>query len=351
MNFLYFLSYLFFFNNLINQYQSFFLLKSSFHKIRRNLPVFHLLNNINNIDNINIDNINIDNLGTNPINENDFNPTDFINVLKKGNPNINDNMKNNDIETIDETLDKQIFRVYPYTNLDLPILKDCNNYFSGKIQKKIFWHQNSDQLFVYLPIDKHITVNDISAKFEAKTLSLNIKNNKDLFIEFFDRIIPDGSFYCFEYDKNGQKYIQLDLEKRFRMINWKDLFIQQDNNSDTNSDDDLKDQREKILQKLFAANKGMSKLTGNSPQSYEEMLNDEKLMDSINQDIDTNPKIVDYELDKMEQVDLAEFEKKLKDSNIGIVEVDNDQMFGVNQRSDDDDNRVASENIIDIESE
>ena len=29
-----------------------------------------------------------------------------------------------------------------------------------------------------------------------------------------ERIIPEGSFWTFEYDKDGKKYLQFDLEKR-----------------------------------------------------------------------------------------------------------------------------------------
>jgi len=154
----------------------------------------------------------------------------------------------------------------------LPVLPDCNNYYSGKFEE-YFWHQNSDQVYVYIPIDDDVTKADVKAKFEAKQVTVTIKGEEVIQFECLERIIPDGSFWVIETDKKeGKRYVQLDLEKRFRMINWKGLFGEA---QEEQVDDSAK--RSQMLEKLFAANKGISKLTGASPESIDEMMSNPDL--------------------------------------------------------------------------
>ena len=113
------------------------------------------------------------------------------------------------------------------TETTLPVLPDCNNYYSGTYNG-MTWHQNSDQVYVYIPIDADIRKSSIEVKFEARYIQVSIDGQDDIVFACFERIIPDGSFWVIEQDDNDStgetKYIMLDLEKRFRMINWKNLF-------------------------------------------------------------------------------------------------------------------------------
>ena len=195
---------------------------------------------------------------------------------------------------------EQISRKYPFDDYteQLPILPDCNNYYSGKYGD-YSWHQNADQVFVYLPVDDSITKRDVEVKFEALSVQLFI--NDELITEFatIERLIPDGSFWVFEQDKNGQKYIQLDLEKRYRMINWKNLFIEAPKTTESEAEN-----RRKMLESLFAANKGMSKMTGKEPESMDEMMKNEALMKMI-REVNSKPEFsedADYEGDEEEVI-------------------------------------------------
>jgi len=180
---------------------------------------------------------------------------------------------------------EEIFRKYPFDNDKLPILPDCNNYYSGKYGDS-FWHQNADQVYVFIPIDNDIGKNDIDVKFEAKKVTVSITGKDKLSFDCLERIIPDGSFWILEEDKSDKtmKYLLLDLEKRLRMINWRNLFGPAPEMKSPSEQNDL-------LQKLFAANKGMAKIMGDgaSPESIKDMLQDENLMRSITEEPNLNP--------------------------------------------------------------
>lgn len=118
--------------------------------------------------------------------------------------------------------------------------------------------QNSDQVFVYIPILAGVFARDINIKFDAKGCTIKIQSssqNQDLRINTPERVIPDGCFWTIEEaSKNNKRYIQLDMEKRLRMMNWKNLFSDKPAEE---SDADLNVRRQEMLSKLFAANKGM----------------------------------------------------------------------------------------------
>ena len=180
--------------------------------------------------------------------------------------------------------------MYPFVNTTLPVLPDCNNYYSGRF-KDYFWHQNADQVYVYIPVDDHITKREVTVNFEARKVIVNVKGEEVVEFDCLERIIPEGSFWVFEADeKEGKKYLQLDLEKRFRMINWKNLFGEATSQS-SGGDDEAK--RNAMLEKLFAANKGISQLTGASPESVEEMINNPDLYTMLNEEVNTSPQVVD----------------------------------------------------------
>ena len=197
-----------------------------------------------------------------------------------------------------EAKSEQIFREYQYEDAQLPVLPECNQYYSGSFGD-YFWHQNADQVYVFMPLsDDGVSKKDIDVKFAAKSVEVLIRGQRVAFFECLERIIPDGSFWVVETsDKDGKRYLQLDLEKRFRMINWKNLF-----GSAPDRGDDLEAQsnRSEMLKKLFAANKGMSKLIkdqaaasggggsdgdGEGAETMEEMLQNQDLVRMISDQV------------------------------------------------------------------
>lgn len=120
----------------------------------------------------------------------DFDPKDFIKVLKAGSSSFTPppTNYNEGAEFVDE-LKEQIFRKYPYADIELPVLPDCDNYFSGK-SGDFFWHQNSDQVFVFFPLKNDIDKRDISVKFQALKVEVNIGDSDPISFNCMERIIP-----------------------------------------------------------------------------------------------------------------------------------------------------------------
>jgi len=186
---------------------------------------------------------------------------------------------------------EQIYREYPYEQTELPILPDRNNYYSGSLGDW-FWHQNADQVYVFIPLPEGVGKKDIDVKFSALSVEVLIDDKRLAYFECLERIIPDGSFWVVEASaKDGKRYLQLDLEKRFRMINWKNLFDKAPpspaSKTGGSSPADL-ESRSKMLEKLFAANKGMSKImkdAGQDPETVDEMLENQDLVKMISDKI------------------------------------------------------------------
>ena len=215
---------------------------------------------------------------------------------------------------------EEIYRKYPFENSSLPLLQDCNNYFSGKFGD-YFWHQNADQVYVYIPIDEAAKKDDIRVDFNAKSVSVFLHDKELISFECLERIIPDGSFWVMEKDSLSNRYILLDLEKRYRMINWKGLFGEPETNMDE------EETRRESLKQLFNANKGMSKLTGQRVESLEEL---EKLVGISNND---EPQEVSRELVDFETMS-KEFEKN--------------KFIDIEDSDDDNDDGTNKDNVIDV---
>lgn len=186
-------------------------------------------------------------------------------------------------EQVAKAAGEEIYRKYPFEETQLPLLPDCNNYYSGSFGE-FFWHQNADQVYVFIPIDETVGKKDVEVKFQAKSVEVKVSGAQVVAFQCLERIIPDGSFWVVEASqKDGRRYIQLDLEKRFRMINWKNLFgvpVTEGGGAEAKSTTDL-ESRSKMLEKLFAANKGMSRITGESAESVNDMLDNEDLVKMI----------------------------------------------------------------------
>jgi len=151
--------------------------------------------------------------------------------------------------------EEQVHRGYTTegSSLVLPKLADCDNYYSG-VSGDFFWHQNSDQVFVFFPIDDTIGKEDVDATFAARYVRLRIKGREEISFPCVERIIPEGSFWVMERDPtSGQRYVMVDLEKRFRMINWKNLFgnLPAVSDSSKKSDDE---RRAEMMEKLMGLN-------------------------------------------------------------------------------------------------
>ncbi len=211
---------------------------------------------------------------------------DSLPIASEDNTQSNKLDENDTHETIDEKVEEEVlFRKYPFGNTQLPILPDCDNYFSGKY-KDYFWNQNADQVYVYIPIDDSVDKNDVTVKFDVQRVEIKVKGEIVTSLKFSERLIPAGSFWIFERDNEGRKYLQLDIEKRFRMFNWKGVFSESasEKGATEDADSEANATRKKMLEALFAANKGMSKLHGGTPESIEDMMANEQLMKMISVD-------------------------------------------------------------------
>ena len=252
---------------------------------------------------------------------------DFDEALKSLGPVWDRKLNEKDSEVYDkirknqEEKAEEIYRKYPFEEVSLPILPDCNNYYSGKFGD-YFWHQNSDQVYVYIPIDDSVLKGDIHIKFEARNVEVKVHDEKLISFQCLERIIPDGSFWIIEQDQAGKRYLQLDLEKRFRMINWKSLFGEA-----VEEDVHNIEARAKMMEKLFAANKGMSRLTGVPAETISEI--NEEYFNKISAPVDSQPTI------------FGEMEDGTK-SNFGK---------GFNDDDDDDDDELSFDDLKVVDTE
>jgi hypothetical protein len=238
-------------------------------------------------------------------------------------------------------LDEETFREYPteYKDSGLPLLPDANNYWSGS-SEDMFWHQNSDNVFVFIPLEDSHNKRNINVDFQALSVTVNLPGKDKIEFSCEERLIPDGSFWIIEEDKDGKRFLHLDIEKRFRMINWKALF------GDTPAEDSADDieKRSKMLEKLFAANKGMSKLTGQEPESINEMLENEDLVRMMADKI-YGPEVVGVKDDEGNRLDdiLADIDFDVNE--LGGVTLDEDEDEG------EDGDKIKNDGVIDVEAE
>jgi hypothetical protein len=143
----------------------------------------------------------------------DFNPKDYYTVVKP------EDLQKEVYDKVDASLKdynvsgEEVFRVYPYADLGLPVLNDCNNYFSGRFEDN-FWHQNSDHVNVFIPLNDDEGKRDISIDFKVTKITIQIGNRETMELDASEKLIIDGSFWCLEEDKSGNRYVQLDIEKR-----------------------------------------------------------------------------------------------------------------------------------------
>ena len=239
-------------------------------------------------------------------------------------------------------LEEETFREYPesFREAGLPLLTDHGNYWSGR-SGDMFWHQNSDNVFVFIPLGDDMNKRNINVDFQALGVEVTLPGKDTIKISCLERLIPDGSFWIIEEDKQGNRYLHLDLEKRFRMINWKSLFGEP---PAEDSDADEIEKRSQMLEKLFAANKGMAKMTGQEPESMQEMMENEDLVRMMADKI-YGPEVMgveDGEGNRLDEI-LADLDPDFDVNSIsGVSMPDNDDDNGDDEEGDDDD-------VIDVE--
>ena len=227
------------------------------------------------------------------------------------------------------TLEEETFRDYAkYADRGLPLLPDLNNYWAGS-SGDMFWHQNSDNVFVLIPLEDDHNKRNIKVDFQALSVTVSLPGKDKIEFSCEERLIPDGSFWIIEEDKDGKRFLHLDIEKRFRMINWKALF------GDTPAEDSADDieKRSKMLEKLFAANKGMAKLTGQEPESMDEMLRNEDLVRMMADKI-YGPEVVGVEDNEGNRLDEILANIDFDANDIAGVTLDDDEEEGHGEDND-----------------
>lgn len=173
---------------------------------------------------------------------------------------------------------EETFKEYPFTNLSLPVLSDSKDYWSGKYGN-YFWHQNRDQLYIFIPVDDSVSKSDISVVFNPIDIDVSFADTK-IHIECPHNIGPSGCFWVLEHDIHDNKYILLELEKRVGYINWSSLFSYK--HPLPGSSVTLDPHKAAMVEKFFAANQGLAKLNGvDDPQTMESMMNDPDFMSSL----------------------------------------------------------------------
>ncbi|RYH26739.1 hypothetical protein EON65_14010 [archaeon] len=244
------------------------------------------------------------------------------------------------------SIGEETYRKYPFADLGLPLLLDHNNYYSGKFQDS-FWHQNADQVLVFIPLDDSVSKSEIKANFEATKLSISVKGETIVAVRCFERIIPDGSFWIIEEDKNGQRYIQLDLEKRYRMLNWRAFFGPP---PAINDDPVAAQSRSKLLESLMSANKGLSKLTGVPAETMDEMMKNPDFLDVVTRPADLETKMTVKDASgqtislNMNDLGFGEFRQN---EPMTLAELDtNDPTFPYKSQ-DEDDNKMQGDEADD----
>lgn len=208
---------------------------------------------------------------------------------------------------------QELYRIYPYQDIGLPVLFDVNNYYSGTFGN-IFWHQNADQVLIHIPLHEYdgdnLVRRDIDSVFDHEFIKLTIKDQTILSFKPIQKIKPDGCFWSFERSSNGVRYIQLDIEKKFQYSNWKGLFA----DIPDRELEDL-DLRSQMLEKLYKLNQAV---TDGSSKTIEEMLQDPQIMDLIVNELDEERKKVDQKKDKLSAA-LSSVEQQLSSEEERLV--------------------------------
>ena len=144
-----------------------------------------------------------------------------------------------------------IHATYNFAHLGLPKLADVKNYFSGQY-KDNFWQQNANEVLIFIPVDKSISKVDVNITFDVFEVLVQIAGQDTMKLPLPERTIPLGCYWLFENDVNGQKYIQICLEKRYRMINWKSVFLPKK----VQSVEELQNEKNALLRQFYEANVG-----------------------------------------------------------------------------------------------
>jgi hypothetical protein len=180
---------------------------------------------------------------------------------------------------------QEFYRIYPFPHLGLQILYDNNNYYSGTYGN-IFWQQNADQVLIHYPLNDSIVKSDIECHFDYLLCEIKIANQRVFTFKPFEKVWPDGCFWTIELDKDNNRYLTIDLDKRLKFSNWRGLFRDISDNEFDNLD-----LRSKLLMKLHHL-KQQGKLEDKYLRfkTLEEMLDDEELVNLLLDEMDKEEK-------------------------------------------------------------
>jgi hypothetical protein len=132
------------------------------------------------------------------------------------------------------------------------------------------------------------------------------------------------------------------------MINWKNLFGEAPKVVEGEAEE-----RRKMLESLFAANKGMSQMTGKEPESMDEMMKNKELMKMI-KEVNENPEFLeslDSRPDGMD-MEMGEFEDDGEEDNGEGPVVEIDSPFNVEKFVSETAEKLYGNNkVIDTDSE
>jgi hypothetical protein len=180
---------------------------------------------------------------------------------------------------------QEFYRIYPFAHLGLQILYDNNNYYSGTYGN-IFWQQNAEQVLIHYPLNDSVVKSDIECHFDYLLCEIKIANQRVFTFKPFEKVWPDGCFWTIELDKDNNRYLTIDLDKRMKFSNWRGLFRDISDNEFDNLD-----LRSKLLMKLHHL-KQQGKLEDKYLRfkSLEEMMEDEELVNLLLDEMDKEEK-------------------------------------------------------------
>lgn len=84
------------------------------------------------------------------------------------------------------------------------------------LKKSVAWHQNTDEVFIQVPVDSDIRGKDISLEIKPKRLKLALKSSGDVLLEgTMADVAVDDSFWTLETDAStGSKHVSITLAKK-----------------------------------------------------------------------------------------------------------------------------------------
>ena len=106
---------------------------------------------------------------------------------------------------------------------NLPLLWRFESFHKGYYLGQGFWHQNSHFTRIQIPLALSTSTDSIIANFLPNRVSICANSVYNISEDTYDVIIPGGSSWTFEYGRAGERWLQIELEKRFVSLNWESV--------------------------------------------------------------------------------------------------------------------------------